>query len=423
MSKLQHVAVLIVLCGAAGVLPPVAQAEPPPVDYAHLYKLHDFFSLRAALAKSRDADSTRMLFYRAAVMSAFNQPLAADRLIDKLLQKTAGAPFERKLLEMRLENARRLSDYHSALEAANRLMKLYAQNGDKKKLGDIRNTIKLLDAIRNVPAQKVLRHGKSLVGLSTNDGPGKCIPITIGNLHPCYILDSGANYSVLIHSEATRLGLKIIPAGVQVGSSTDAKVTADMAVAPVLKLGSLEYRNVVFLVMPDSALTTRDFTIRGILGYQIFSGMGAVTTHIGQSIEIPARVSRAAVDNIALDGNDILTQVNVDGRNLVCRLDTGADRSVFYKSYYDQFSAEIDKAGTLREVRTEGAGGIRSYKAYTLPQLGLKLAGHEVQLHDVNVYTEPVVPKNYLMCNLGEDVLKSFKSYTINLQAMSLRLE
>jgi len=71
------------------------------------------------------------------------------------------------------------------------------------------------------------------------------------------ILDTGANHSTLIRSEAKRLNLKVLPAGIELG--TGAKLTADAAVAPLLKIGNLEYHHVAFLVVPDAAFTLKNF--------------------------------------------------------------------------------------------------------------------------------------------------------------------
>ena len=399
-----------------------ADASQTAPDHARLYHSHNYFALRSALARDKTTDTEQVQFYRAAVMTAFNRSADADRIISALLLKDSDSPLRPNLLELRMTNAGRLYNYPQALQAARALERIYAKNGDKKKLEDAQNSIRLFGAIRNIPPQTVLRRGKSVIEFSTNSGPGKCIPILFEKQRRCYILDSGANYSVLIRSEAAHLGLKVIPAGIKVGSSTDATVTADLAVAPILRIGNLEYHNVVFLVMPDSVFTLKDFTIRGILGYQLYAGMGAIQTHIGKRIDVPANVPNVPVDNIALDDGDILTEVKVAGHNVLCRLDTGADRTVFYKSYFDRFRRDVEKQGTAHKVRTAGAGGIRNYRAYTLPRIVLEFAGHKVSLQKARVYTEKVVPQDYLMCNLGLDVLGKFSSYTINLKAMSLQL-
>jgi predicted aspartyl protease len=392
----------------------------PGTDYAKAYAAHDFFALKALAAADKGTDSEQKRFYSAAVLTAFNQPAPANKLIDGMLARnidTALMPF---LMQMRLQNDLRLHDYPAALDAERTLIDLYERKGDSR-LVDAQNTLKLLTALSGVDPQKAKRSGDSQIILAADGKIGYCIPVTIG-IDPCYILDSGANYSTLMRSEAERLKLKIIPAGVEVGTSTGSVVAADVAVAPSLLLGNVQYDDVVFLVMPDSAFTFKDFQIPGILGFPVFAGMGAVTTQRDHTLVVPKAVPMRHVDNIALDGNDILTRVEVNGHDVLCRVDTGADRTVFYKSYYDLYKDEVQKAGKARFPKAGGAGGIKSFAAYRLPQLGIKVAGRPVTLKRVDVYTEKSVTEDYLQCNLGLDAFKDYKSYTINLQAMALSL-
>ena len=399
-----------------------ADALAATADYARLYAAHDFFALKAALATDKTPASDQTQFYTAAMLTAFNQPAAANRIIDGLLTKNMDTALMADLMDMRMHNDRQLSDYAGALDADRTLIDIYERSGNAEKLTDLRNLGKLLNALNGVAPQQVARQGASHIIMAADGRGGYCIPVTVGTDDPCYTLDSGANYSILIRSEAERLHLDILPAGLEVGSSTDKKVTADVAVAPLLLLGNLRYQNVVFLVMPDAAFTFKDFQIRGILGYQVFAGMGAVTSQQEHSIDVPASTPSARVDNIALDGNDMLTQVSVGGHRLLCRLDTGADHTVFYEPYYELYKSDVDKTGTAEVARTGGAGGIRTFKSYVLPEVSITLAGKRISLSRVTVYTESVIPQDYLMCNLGQDALKSFKSYTINLQSMSLTL-
>jgi predicted aspartyl protease len=413
-SKPAFALALLALCAAAS-------ADPAP-DYARLYASHDFFGLRAALVTDKSPASEQTRFYTAAMLTAFNQPLEANKLIDALLVKNIDTALMPDLLMMRMQNDRRLFDYDGALDAERTLVDVFERTGDAR-LKDAQNTLKLLVAMSDAKPQQTIRRGDSHIVLAADGKDRYCIPVTVGTDDPCYILDSGANYSVLIRSEAERLGLKVIRAGVDVGSSTSARVSADVAVAPLVLLGNLEYHDVVFLVMPDSAFSFKGFQIPGILGYQVFAGMGAVTTHRDHVVDVPKEVPAKRLDNIVFDGGDLLTQLLVDGQPVLCRLDTGAEHTVFYKPYYDAHKEQVEKARKTRAARTGGAGGIRTYLSYRLPELSVTLAGRSVTLKKVDVYTEKVVPQDYLMCNLGQDALKSFKSYTINLKAMSLTVD
>ena len=411
-----------VLALALGTLSLCGQAHADVgAEYARLYAAHDFFDLKAMVAADPSPDSEQKRFYSAAVLSAFNQPAAANKLIDAMLANnidTALMPF---LLQMRMENDRRLYDYAGALDTERTLIDLYERKDDPR-LADAQNTAKLLGALSDAAPQKATRSGDSHIILAEDGKLGYCIPVTVG-VDPCYILDSGANYSTLTRSEAERLKLQIIPAGTEVTGSHGTKVPADVAVAPSLLLGNVQYHNVVFLVMPDSAFTFPDFSIPGILGYPIFAGMGAVTIRHGHVIDVPKLINTKRVDDITLDGNDILTQVMVGDHTVLCRVDTGADHTVFYKSYYDQYKDEVDKAGKAHSVHSGSAGGIKTYPSIRLSNMQITVAGRPVKLQNVDVFTAKTVSQDYLQCNLGQDAFRDYKSYTINLAAMSLTLD
>lgn len=391
--------------------------------YQPLFEAHDFFALKAALAADRDPQDEDARFHAAAVLTAFNQPAAANQAIDQLLKDNVDTPLTPKLLQLRLDNDRALGDYPAALDTARTLVDIYERHDDAVDLADAQNTVKLMAALSDAPAPAVTRQDASRIVLQQDGKLGWCIPVVLGDGRGCYILDSGANYSVLIRSEAERLGLKIRKADIDVGSATGARVKADLAVAPLLKLGNLEYHDVVFLVMPNSAFTFKEFRIPGILGFQVFAGMGAVTMLNNHVLQVPEEVPAKRVDNIALDGRDLLVQIALDGRSLLCRLDTGADHTEFYKPYYTKAQADFAKQGGPRQLHSAAAGGMRTFMGYKLKDVTFSVAGRTLTLHKVDVHSADLDPKgDYLDCNLGQDALGQFRAYTINLQAMSLTL-
>ena len=403
---------LLALCGSA--------AADPATEYARLYAAHDFFGLRAMVAADPRPDSEQKRFYSAAVLTAFNQPVAANKLIEGMLANnidTALMPF---LLQMRLENDLRLHDYPGALDAERTLIDFYERKGDGR-LAEAQNTLKLLSALSGIDPQKSSRSGDSHIILAAA-GRNYCIPVTVG-IDPCYPLDTTAGYSILTRSEAERLKLKVIPVGVQVRTHSGPVVNADVAVAPSLLLGNVQYQDVVFLVMPDAAYTSRGFTLPGVLGFPALAGMESLTVRRGHVIDVPKLINTRRVDNIALDGNELLTQVMVGNHTVLCRVDSAAVHTVFYKPYYDLYKDDVEKAGKPHHVHGNGVGGVRDYKSFRIHDLQLTVAGRPVKLHNVDVFTEKLASKDYLQCNLGQDAFKDYRSYTINLAAMSLTLD
>jgi len=401
----------LLLCGQA--------SADQGMDYAKAYAAHDFFALRAMVAADKGPDSEQKRFYSAAVLTAFNQPAAANKLIEPMLSKnidTALMPF---LLQMRMQNDLRLYDYSGALDAERTLVDLYERKGDSR-LGAAQNHIKLLSALSGTDPQKVTRSGDSHIILAAEDKGAYCAPVTVG-IDPCYSFASDVPYSVLSRSEAQRLKLKVLPAGFQLPYGSGS-IGADVTVASSLLLGNLQYDDVVFLVVPDNAISSGGVGLPGLLGYPIFAGMGAVTHSSKHVLDIPKSVPAKQVGNIALDGDSILTLVQVRGHQALCRLDFRAPQTIFYKPYYATYMDDL--GGSRPKAVPAGSTAMNAPSAgLAVRDLTLTVAGHDVTLHrTAKVYLGKTLPQDYIMCDLGQDVLKNFKSYTLNLQSMSLTL-
>src|SRR5690606_40805873 len=68
-----------------------------------------------------------------------------------------------------------------------------------------------------------------------------------------------------------------------------------------------------------------------------------------------------AVGNLALDGLDPLIQVRWRRSDLICRLDSGANKTAFYEPFYRRFKVIIDRTGEPHRSQTGGVGGVREF--------------------------------------------------------------
>lgn len=222
------------------------------------------------------------------------------------------------------------------------------------------------------------------------------------------------------------LGLRIVPAGIDVGSSTDLRVTADVAVADSVAIGGLHYRNVPFLVLDDALLTFPDgFRIPGIVGFPVIEQAGEIRLGHG-ALDVPATVPSREERNLALDELTLLTRVRWTGLPLVCRLDTGAGRTQFYEPLYRRVRAAVDSSSAATKRRMGGAGGVRELPVRVLRGVTLAAGDTAVVLDSVDVVTRSLArteEENYLDCNIGHDVLDAFARYTLNFRSMTFSLQ
>lgn len=381
----------------------------------------DVFALRDRLERPGPQSAARG-YAEALAHHAFNRLADSNELLDALLADAALPPERRRAaLRLRMANDLRQQRYASALASAEQLLALPHLESERELRDEVANTARLLVALADVPPQKTEIRAPTRVTLDRL----RRVPVRIGDEERRFTLDTGANFSVIGRSDAAALGLAVRPVGLRVQTSTGRPAAADVAVAPRLSIGNVFFENVVFLVFPDELLTFADGTrISGLVGFPLVEAMGEVRFRRDDVLEVPLDPPRRREANLALDGKEPLVRVRYRKNDLVCRLDTGAGRTVFYEPFYRRFHGSPGFRGQAVEVAVGGVGGRRTLEAFRLPRATLTFAAVDVTLRLVDVYKQPLVAahENYLMCNLGLDALERFRSYTISFRDMALVL-
>jgi hypothetical protein len=377
------------------------------------FRSQDFFALRSALPPDRPDEAADIRFLRAASLAAFGRSGESERVLTALLARPlADAALEGRARELLMLDRRAGYRYALALEAIAPLLKSDTH-------GDLRNRAKLLQAIAGVPAQSV-RMGQG--GAMQADRFGR-VRILLGRGAADMAIDTGANFSVISRSAAVGLGFRVRPAGYEIGSSTGGRVRADVAAIDFTFADGTRVSNAIFLVLPDSSLKMANGeTADGLIGQPVIAALGAVTFRAGHVAFGAQPAPGAATAELALAGNDPLLHVSYRGQELLCRLDTGSDRSVFYAPFYKRFGDTL--AGARSSQRIGSATGTRSFRAQQVGAMQISIAGRAVTLGRATVLAEPigVTANAALACDLGRDAFAGVAVYTIDLKRMALTL-
>ncbi len=238
--RLARVGALVALAGAVLLLWPgsLEPAEEPSNGLLALYRKRDYFELRKRLGGIPDATpsgSAELRFLAAAVQHAFNRPAASNRtLIALATGSELPAELAREARRLRMANHIRRYEYAQALSVARESLRDPAVARSPRAQSDVRNTALLLSALADVPPQGVVIGKRSRLSLRLD----RRVPVEIGGEQLRLSIDTGANFSVLMRSEAERVGLAIRKTALQVDTATGKKVGADVAVANRVGLGN-----------------------------------------------------------------------------------------------------------------------------------------------------------------------------------------
>ncbi|HEU0013122.1 MAG TPA: retropepsin-like aspartic protease [Longimicrobium sp.] len=419
---------LVLAAALAACTPSAPPARPAadvsPARLAELYESRDCFAMRDLLAGAPRGGPPALDFYRAAVDVAFNRPEQAVPELRRFIDAGGGDA------EMRARAYTLLADAYVRTyrygEAADSYRTLAGMGADSAGRADAANVLGLWEALRGAPAQTVEAAGP--VRLATARDRANLVNVEVeanGQRIP-FVYDTGAGLSTTIETTAREMGMRMLDATVMVAAITGGRVRARVAIAPELRLGGATVRNAAFLVFPDSALAFPQigYQIRGIIGFPAIEAFGATSLTRDGAIVLGDTVAREeGPSNLCLNGLTPIIAVEVGGQRLHVGMDTGAQNTDLFVSYFQAHRAELEAGGAPDTVQFGGAGGMRRAPAYTLRDFDLRVAGRDVRLPRVRVYVERTsAASEQLFGNLGQDVFGQFESLTLDFRSLHLRL-
>jgi len=281
--------------------------------------------------------------------------------------------------------------------------------------------------LSGTPAQTITWQGPVRVRTSTSPLGSQITELTVNGVREQWLLDTGANQSVVSKAFARRLGLTPLPGVAPVGSGvTGLRSSVQIAVLPTLQISGAILTNVVLVILDDANLRIGSgpdaYQINAILGYPIFKALGAVTFTHGEFLAGDAVEKNSRGARMYMRGLTPAVECEVEGRPLLFTFDTGASSTDLSVRYYEQFRHE---AGSWKKhtVESAGAGGSTQQHVYLQPTVVLKVGTATVTLKDVSIL--PVRMNagiDVLFGNLGQDFVAGVESFSLDFSTMTFSL-
>jgi hypothetical protein len=283
--------------------------------------------------------------------------------------------------------------------------------------------------LREAPAQTVTWDGAVRLKTERNPLNSMNVDLTVNGVQGPWLLDTGANLSVVSKSFAERLGLNFLPGVTQTQAGlTGIENPLRVALLPTLPMGGATLHNVVVLVLDDANLNInlgkQAYQINGIIGYPVFQALRTITFLHDGEFEAGDE-ARAAGTGARMYMNYLtpIVECKIEGRNLPFSFDSGASSTDLLVRYYQQFHS-ASKGWKRSKTMSAGAGGVVKRKIYIQPQVKLGIGDKTVTLEKVPIYTSGTGTdtNDELYGNLGQDVVADFESFTLDFSTMTFSL-
>jgi predicted aspartyl protease len=418
------VAVLLVATGVARPASKTTNKEAAHLDM--LIEKRENPELERLLPQAK-LDETERTYFEGVLANRRNQLEKSIELLQKVLPALKTTEPKRAAVAARslADDYTKTFQYEKADRVYNELRTDYSKllpAAERQSLKDDGKTVHLLT---NAPPQTVSVESAFSIPIHLGDLGTIESDLAVNGVAKSWILDTGANYSVLTESAAKQMGLKLSEQAAQTQGASGAENPLHVAVVPEMKIGSAVIRNMVVLVLPDKALLVPipkgKHQIEAILGYPVLSALGQLTfTPDALKVDTGGDSSGAVMYMQELNP---LVECRVNGHDMLLFFDTGASTTALTARYYNQYPAELANAVKGRRG-VAGAGGIKYMSIYTLPKVQFQIAGQTAVLDKVAVSPEPMgTDFDLLYGTLGRDLTAMFKSFTFDFRSMRFRLE
>ncbi|MBV9625501.1 MAG: aspartyl protease family protein, partial [Acidobacteria bacterium] len=352
------------------------------------------------------------------------------RLLNNALPTIRKSESERAAiaLEALADDYNKSFRYGDAARTYDDLLSQFGSQFDQLRLQGTKDDARVMHLLGGAPAQTITWRGP--VQLKTKHNPiGSIVTeLQVNGTDEQWLLDTGANFSVVSRGFARRLGLKPLPGfGQTQAGVTGVENRLQVAVLPTLPIGGATLHNVIVLILDDSSLRVRfdhqTYQINAIVGYPVLQALQTITFLHDDRFQAGGGTTPPA------DGTPMYMKLMtpviacvVQGSQLAFSLDTGASTTNLSVRYYQRFRTQ---AATWMKAENQsfGAGGVVRKKIYIQPKLDLLVGNETAKLEHVTVFSEPMGSGiDELYGNLGQDLVARFKSFTLDFSRMIFSL-
>ena len=388
-----------------------------------------YFKLKEQLYKNEDKLSEdRALYYKAFVTKVFGQTNQSNAYIDLLLSNYKNKfndTILQKLLEFKATNCIYNHQYKAASEIYNTILKDYKTIIDSSAIADYENAKNLFGTFSNIRPQLIQHHNDVNISSYRNKFNHLMVPVKSNNINEEFVFDTGANLSTISESQAKKMNLLLFEQSIKVGSATTINVQSKLAVADSFYLGDILFKNVIFLVMPDSQLTFPEirYKINGIIGFPVIHQLDEIQLHKDGSITVPRTAKNKNLQNLALDDLTPVIKIITKNDTLLFTFDTGATTSELSLKYFNEHKKNIQANTKIQTSQRGGAGGKTDVQEYMLNNFNFNMGSKQTTLAKIPVILEEYSFNKYFDGNLGQDVFTQFNTLIINFKYMYVDVE
>jgi len=424
----RQIALLLILNFAPSASMQTAPSPKAATGFARLQSLvetRQYLSLENGIASTRLEVAEAALF-RGILANRRNRLRDSIDLLEPLAAKLAAAPAswrEKELMTTLADDYSKTFEYARSEATFSKLLQRYGASLTKREHRNFSNRLSEMHLLRAAPPQTLEKTSPSMLTAKINGMGLLEVPVEASGKSESWVMDTGANTCVITETTARRIGLQLLEGAATTDDISGLPVSFRIGVLPELKIGNTTLHNVELPVTADKNLNFAGTQIQGIIGFPVQSALGSFSVYADGSVGIDSDPPSETTAEMFMEQQTPLVSVKAGGEARLFSLDTGATGSTFSERFYRVIQSKLADQ-PVKTLPVTGAGGTHSIRGYEMKDLAITIAGEDVLLKSAGVFSEPTgAGIDDVFGNLGQDVLRSFKSYTVDFRGMMFSVE
>ena len=425
VTRLVLFSILLCLQLPSGRAPGEIIAQAGPDDDVKQLRFNDLEARLRAMPAGPERD-----YFAAVLANAENHVAESIHLLNDALPNLRTSRPDRTAiaLETLADDYSKSFRYGEAARVDSDLLTNFVSQLTPEQLKGMKDDAEIMQILSDAPAQTITWDGPTKLKTEHNPINSRNADLTVNGVQGPWLLDTGANLSLVTKSFAERLGLKPLPgvAHTQAGL-TGIQNELRVALLPTLQMGGARLHNVVIMILNDASMNIglgkQSYQINAVIGYPVFQALGSISfLHDGEFLAGSAARATGIGAKMYMKGLNPIIICEVQGHELPFTFDTGASGTNLYVSYSRLFRSQ-SKNWKKGKEKEGGAGGIIKRKIYLQPELKLGIGDKTVVLKKVSIYrTGTGTDTDQLYGNIGQDVPVGFSSFTLDFTTMTFSL-
>lgn len=377
-------------------------------------------------------------FYRGILANRNNDPRESIKLLEPLVDKIAssGDAVHEKLARKALaEDYLRDGDLSKAATEYQKLETRLQSSLTPDEKDEIEMPVKLLPLAASNPPMTVDPCDAFVQLVSRNPLGLTDIPVFVDARPHTWMLDPTSPFNLIARSLAREVGLKVSDEVATIRTLTGRPMQVHSTVIPRFTVGGrLTFHNMTAFVFEDADYNfpKSHYQVQGVLGYPALSALSSLTISDTATLELRPKIQVQTQNKPAsnyegarffLDGDQIIVALGLAPNEQMFAVDAAGQQTYFTSRYYDEHAAEFARQKT-ETFTVPTARPVAPQPAYTAETLPLQIGSARVDVHYIEVLTQPVgsAALDDVYGVLGVDALDQLRGYTFDYENMRFRI-